>query len=311
MKAFVLSGGGNLGPIQVGALRALLEANIRPQMIVGCSAGALNAAFLARELSLAQVERLAHVWRAATARDVYPGNRLSALWRFCCGYDSFYDNRNFYAFLQKHGATPAYTFGHIRSAKLFVTATHLQSGKLHVFGDSPHDRILDALMASTALTPLHPPWEINGEPYIDGGTVTPLPLRVALQRGAHEIYSLHIVTTGEHDLGASVIHGVTAVLTSSVLTMLRMHVQHDLLLTATDRKVRLHKIQLYVENPPGMKDFSQVDRLITAGYKQTVDYLQRSQPTQAPTTTSVWRSVKSLIQRSPAPQSQVQPRPHL
>ena len=47
-------------------------------------------------------------------------------------------------------------------------------------------------MASTALTPLHPPWEVNGERYVDGGTVTPLPLRVALERGATDIWALHL-----------------------------------------------------------------------------------------------------------------------
>ena len=80
----------------------------------------------------------------------------------------------------------------LQGARLFVTATHLRTGRLHVFGDDPNDRVLDALMASTALIPLHPPWEIDGEKYVDGGTVTPLPIRVALERGATEIFALHI-----------------------------------------------------------------------------------------------------------------------
>ena len=45
--AFVLSGGASLGAIQVGMLRALYERGIVPDLIVGTSAGALNAAFIA------------------------------------------------------------------------------------------------------------------------------------------------------------------------------------------------------------------------------------------------------------------------
>ena len=42
---FALSGGGNLGAMQAGAMRTLLEAGIEPDLLVGSSAGALNAAF--------------------------------------------------------------------------------------------------------------------------------------------------------------------------------------------------------------------------------------------------------------------------
>jgi NTE family protein len=61
--AFVLSGGGNLGAVQVGMLRALLERGIRPDLIVGCSVGAINGAALADAPSLVGVARLEEVWR--------------------------------------------------------------------------------------------------------------------------------------------------------------------------------------------------------------------------------------------------------
>jgi predicted acylesterase/phospholipase RssA len=50
MKAFVLSGGGNLGAGQVGTLLALLERGIEPDLLVGTSAGAINAAYLAGDI---------------------------------------------------------------------------------------------------------------------------------------------------------------------------------------------------------------------------------------------------------------------
>ena len=47
VTAFVLGGGGNLGAVQVGMLRALVEHGVVPDVLVGTSAGALNAAFVA------------------------------------------------------------------------------------------------------------------------------------------------------------------------------------------------------------------------------------------------------------------------
>ena len=50
--AFVLSGGGNRGACQVGMLRALCERGIAPDLVVGSSIGAINAAFFAGQPTL-------------------------------------------------------------------------------------------------------------------------------------------------------------------------------------------------------------------------------------------------------------------
>ena len=42
--AFVLSGDGSLGAVQVGMLQALAERGVQPDLLIGTSAGALNAA---------------------------------------------------------------------------------------------------------------------------------------------------------------------------------------------------------------------------------------------------------------------------
>ena len=59
----MLSGGGNLGALQVGMLRALLERRIEPDLILGCSVGALNGAAIASDPSLVMVGRLQEMWR--------------------------------------------------------------------------------------------------------------------------------------------------------------------------------------------------------------------------------------------------------
>src|SRR5437773_1665408 len=71
--AFVLSGGASLGAMQVGMLRALYERGITSDLLVGTSAGALNAAFVAsRPQTVATAEELAGVWRAVHRDDVFP-----------------------------------------------------------------------------------------------------------------------------------------------------------------------------------------------------------------------------------------------
>jgi NTE family protein len=282
--------------MQVGALRALLEHNVRPHAVVGCSVGALNAAHLARDGSADQLDHVAQIWRQASKRIVYPGGRMSILWRVATGQDSLHDNRAFYQFLQDSGCTPALTFGALTSARLYVTATNLGTGRMHVFGDSPNDRVLDALMASTALTPLHPPWEVNGERYVDGGTVTPLPLRVALERGATDIWALHlgdekarspIVRAGTaagsgpsreaSDMGA-VVHGVAGHITKAVDTMLRLQVEHDLHLVHGERRIKFHHVTLATPYHVEPTDFSRANDLIDAGYEQMNAYLEQPEP---------------------------------
>lgn len=272
-RTFVLSGGGAFGALQVGALRALLEQNILPDDVIGCSVGALNAANVAREYSTSHLDQLADMWRRVTQRTVYPGGRLNVAWRVVTGRDSLHDNRSFYEFVQTTGCTPALTFGALASARLFVTATSLRSGRLHVFGDSPGDRVLDALMASTALTPLHPPWEVNGERYVDGGTVTPLPLRVAIERGATEIYALHLHDPRETP-SAPYMRGVAAHINRAVSTMLQLQVEHDLYLAGETRRVHLHYLRLFAPFKMDATDFSHADSLMETGYAQAVEFLQ-------------------------------------
>src|SRR4051794_647283 len=76
--AFVLSGGASLGSIQVGMLEALYERGIRPDMIVGTSAGALNGAYIAERPQVVETAReLGDVWRGLSRGQVFPVNPLT------------------------------------------------------------------------------------------------------------------------------------------------------------------------------------------------------------------------------------------
>ena len=71
--AFVLAGGAALGAMQAGMIHARYERGIAPDLLIGTSAGALNAAFPAsRPATVATARELAALWRRLRRRDIPP-----------------------------------------------------------------------------------------------------------------------------------------------------------------------------------------------------------------------------------------------
>ena len=84
MRAFVLSGGGTLGAWQVGQLEGLLDGGVEPDLLVGTSVGAMNAAAVAGDPTPEGVRNLATTWRRTRRADILPvwgWSRVSALSR--------------------------------------------------------------------------------------------------------------------------------------------------------------------------------------------------------------------------------------
>ena len=77
--AFVFSGGASLGASQAGMLQALYEEGVRPDLFVGTSAGAINAAFVASRPATVQTALdLQQIWRRLNRSQVFPANPLRA-----------------------------------------------------------------------------------------------------------------------------------------------------------------------------------------------------------------------------------------
>ncbi|MDY6876764.1 MAG: patatin-like phospholipase family protein [Chloroflexota bacterium] len=189
--AFVLSGGGNYGALQVGALQVLLEADIYPDLLVGTSAGALNVAFLATDPTPDGAQRLGEIWCSVHPGDIGTCGNLAALRRLLTNKISIYNAQPLAHFLESHIPPGVATFGDLK-VRTYTVAARLPDGDMHTFGDSPADRLLDGMMASAAIAPFYPPWPCDGALYMDGGVLSKLPLMVAVERGATEIYALSI-----------------------------------------------------------------------------------------------------------------------
>lgn len=78
--AFVRSGGGSLGAVQVGMLAALHDHGIEPDVLIGTSVGALIAAYLAAAgFSATSISDLDGIWRGLRRGDVFRRHRRSQL----------------------------------------------------------------------------------------------------------------------------------------------------------------------------------------------------------------------------------------
>lgn len=192
--AFVLSGGGNLGAAQVGGLLALLDVGIRPDVVVGCSVGALNGTYLAADPSLAQVEALAEVWRALTSGAVFATPRRRQLVNVVRGRDHLLENDGLRDLIRR--LSPVSDLASCQ-VPMHVVTTDLEAGVPAWFTTGPAEEVL---AASAALPGLFPPVELEGHLHVDGGVLEPLPVGRALDLGAATTYVLD-VTAGTSTSG--------------------------------------------------------------------------------------------------------------
>src|SRR5262249_59152244 len=101
MIAFVLSGGGNRCALRGGALKAVLERGIYPDLIVATSVGALNGVMLAADPTVAGARRLAESWPNIRRDDIFPGNPLTVTWRILRGRGSLHGQHNLARFIAR------------------------------------------------------------------------------------------------------------------------------------------------------------------------------------------------------------------
>ena len=264
--AFVLSGGGARGALQAGALHALLEADIRPDMLVGTSAGAINSAYLAvHGVSLASVESLAQAWHDAVSGDLLTPNYVWAtLSTFFnrSGRGGYQRMRDFFI---AHGLSPELRFGDLQGVRLFVVATELNCGRPVLYGTDPQYLVLDAVLASAALPPWVPPIEKEGQLLVDGGLISNLPVEPAVTQGATEIIALDLADQREIPAEA---RGWLPLL-SKLRNMAERRQTELELEVAAARGVPVRRIELQCVSPVAIWDFDRADELISRGYEIT------------------------------------------
>src|SRR6516162_2081702 len=253
--AFVLAGGAALGAMQAGMVHALYERGIVPDLLVGTSAGALNAAFLAsRPPTVATAGELAAIWRGLRRSDVLPLRPATLLGGLAGRRDHLVPDHGLRRLATRH-----VQFERLEQASipLHLVAFDLLSGNEVRLSDGP---AVDAVLAATAIPGVLPPVRWRGQLLADGGIAGNTPISHAVALSAQRIYVLPTQNPGDRGLPhppraalAAAVHAVT------LLTNARL--QGDLTRYAPSAEL----IVLPAANPGHIAptDFGRAGQLIT------------------------------------------------
>ena len=186
LTAFVLGGGGVLGATQVGMVRALAEHEVRPDLVLGTSIGAVNGCFVAADPTVAGAERLAEVWEAVVREGVFLENPVRQAARVAKYRTHVLSNAPLRHVIDEY--LPVDRFEELEVAFQCVAARIEDAGGQ--WFDS--GELVWPVVASCSVPGLFPPVEIEGRHYLDGGLVHSIPVGRALALGATRIVVLQV-----------------------------------------------------------------------------------------------------------------------
>ena len=273
--AFVLSGGGNRGPLQVGALAALLERGIVPDMMVGTSAGSLNSGFMAAKGPvLVTIPDLLDAWRGATGKVVYPGNVFTIAGRLIDGADGLFPTEGMRKLISDNLPPGVTTFGQLK-IPCYLTAVDLRSKRLFLFGEDPESSVLDGMMASSVIPILQPPLDYHGLQLVDGGVLAEVPCSIAMDKGATKIYAINVGSGEEIQEPAK---GIFNILTRTLESWLMQSFFLDLKRAEADPAIELHHIHITALKDLAFNDFTRTDEQFEAGKQAAAAYLDNPTP---------------------------------
>lgn len=260
--AFVLGGGGNRGAVQVGMLRALVERHVVPDLIVGTSIGAVNAAAFAGAPTLEGVELTADIWRRIAADDIFPRSRFHGSWRFLERRESVFSMDGLRRVVS---SSVRFDLLEQSAVPLVLVATRLEDAVEEWLVDG---LTVDAVMASAALPGFYPAVELGGSHYVDGGVIDNVALSAALAAGARRIF---LLLCGKVDAPAPQFSRPYEALFAAFTTALQARIRRDLAMVERD-------VDVVVFEQPGAamfdpRDFSRTEELLAAGYRTARDVL--------------------------------------
>jgi NTE family protein len=186
MDAFVLSGGGILGAHEVGMLHALADREVKADLILGTSVGAINGAVFAADPTVEGVRGLSELWLDSRNSELSASTlvrRVTTLARSGTHLEP----------LEAARARLAAALPVDRVEDLTVpfqcVAASIERAAEHWFTSGP---LVDVVLASCAVPGILPPVEIGDEHFIDGGIVNSIPVARAVALGAGTIYVLQV-----------------------------------------------------------------------------------------------------------------------
>lgn len=259
--AVVFGGGASLGALQVGMARALIEAGVDPDYIVGTSVGALNGSFLARRFDDSQIERLESIWGDITREDIFPGTGLFRTFRMLSGGELSLASHDGIRQLVDDYLPETYEE---LAIPMTVVASDLLSGEKVPLKEGD---VRQHVVASASIPLVFEPVEIDGRTLIDGGVTSNVPVLPARKLGAHSMIVLDPGYPCSLDQVPSEIVGAAL----HLVTLMIRHQSHGVLhFLADDCRVVYIPPPCPLDVPP--HDFSRSDELAESGYRQAKDF---------------------------------------
>jgi NTE family protein len=166
-------------------LEALYERDVVPDVLVGTSAGALNAAFIAsRAQTTATARALGRVWRSLEREDIFPVNIGALVGGLCGRRDHLVPDRGLRRLVRRH-----VEFDDLSDAPipLHLAAFDLTEGRELLLSEGP---AVDSVVAAASIPGVFPPVAIGDRRLVDGGVVNNTPISRAVELGAERIYVL-------------------------------------------------------------------------------------------------------------------------
>jgi NTE family protein len=272
VTAFVLGGGGSLSAMQAGMVHALYERNIVPDLLIGTSAGALNAAFLAsRPPTTATAQELAGIWRQLRRKDVFPLRPQMMIPGLAGRKDHLFPNQGLRDLAARH-----LQFQRLEQASipLHLIAADLNAGQEVRISHGP---AIDAVLGAAAIPGALPPVHWLGRLLADGAIVNNTPISHAIQLGAQQVYVLPTGLPDAPDLAEPPRTALSATL-RAVGLLANARLRDDLARYRTTAEL----IVLPAPNPQHIEptDFTHADQLITSALTASRSVL--TSPTAAP-----------------------------
>lgn len=263
--AFVLSGGGSRGALQVGALRALLEAGIIPDLLVGTSIGAANATALAMwGVNLDGLAALEGIWNQVANAEMLDRRISQLVLRVMMGHPSDRTRKKVEKYFISLGISPNLTFDMVPNIRLALISADLEKAEPVIYGKNQDDSVLEGLLTSIAVPPWFMPIKKDGQIIMDGGALSVIPIEPALCMGATEIVALDL---GDPTMYPKENLTVPQYFSKYLFAASRRQIQLEMQI-AEMQGVPVRRIDFNGLAKTPMWDFSDYQALRQAGYKK-------------------------------------------
>jgi NTE family protein len=168
-------------------LKALGDAGIIPDLVLGTSIGAFNGSVIADDPGPSGVDRLVGFWEEVAGADLFRGGLVDRVRNVATLKPAIHETSEIREILE-HVHGPDKLIEQLAIPFQCVAAS-IERAAEHWFSSGP---LVEAVLASSAVPALFPPVEIGGEHFYDGGLVNSVPLTRAVELGAGVVYVLQV-----------------------------------------------------------------------------------------------------------------------